>query len=43
MKVNDGGMSCLAKAARLAISRALISFLSIDEIEKLRVGKYQSR
>jgi len=38
MKVNDGGMSCLAKAARLAISRALISFLSIDEIEKLRIA-----
>jgi ribosomal protein S9 len=39
MEVNDGGMSCIAKGARYAITQALISFLSYDEIEKLRLGK----
>ena len=37
--VNNGGMSCLAKALRSAISRCLCSFVSADEIEKLRLGK----
>jgi hypothetical protein len=35
---NNGGMSCLAKAARYAISNALCSFVSADDIEKLRLG-----
>lgn len=38
IKVNDGGMSCIAKAARFGITQALLSFLSVDEIEKLRIG-----
>jgi hypothetical protein len=39
MECNHGGMSCIARAARLAISQALCSFVTIDQIEKLRIGK----
>lgn len=36
--INPTGMSCLAKAMRYAISKALCSFVSTDSIEKLRLG-----
>jgi small subunit ribosomal protein S9 len=39
IKVNLGGMSCLAKAIRFGISRALCCFVSTDQIEKLRLGR----
>lgn len=35
--VNQGGMSCLAKAIRYAISKCLCSFVSSNDIEKLRL------
>ncbi|CAF0710744.1 unnamed protein product [Brachionus calyciflorus] len=38
MEVNNGGMSCLSKAARYAISKALCCFVSADSIEKLRLA-----
>lgn len=38
VEVNKGGMSCLAKALRYSISKALCSFVSSENIEKLRLG-----
>jgi ribosomal protein S9 len=38
MTVNDGGMSCLAKGSRYAISNALCNFLNEIDLEKLRIG-----
>ena len=38
MTVNRGGMSCIAKAARYAISKSLCSFLNATEIAKMRIG-----
>ena len=38
IEVNKGGMSCLAKAVRYAISKSLCSYVSADSIEKLRLG-----
>jgi small subunit ribosomal protein S9 len=38
IKVNQSGMSCLAKAIRYATSKALCSFIGVDGIEKLRLG-----
>ena len=38
IKVNKGGMSCLAKGIRYTISKALCSFVSTDAIEKLRLS-----
>ena len=38
IEINQGGMSCLAKAIRYAVSKALCSFVSADAIEKLRLG-----
>ncbi|TRY62439.1 hypothetical protein DNTS_032245 [Danionella cerebrum] len=37
-RVEGGGHSCQAGALRLAISRALVSFISDEEVEKLRQG-----
>lgn len=37
---NPGGMSCMAKAIRYASSKALCAFISVDAIEKLRLGKF---
>ncbi len=39
IEVNKGGLSCLAKALRYSISKALCSFVSSENIEKLRLGK----
>jgi small subunit ribosomal protein S9 len=36
--LNGGGMSCMAKAVRYAISKALCAFISSDSIEKLRLA-----
>ena len=36
--VNNGGMSCLAKAMRYAISKCLCSFVPADSAEKLRLA-----
>lgn len=38
VKVNEGGMSCLAKSIRIGISKALCSFVTTDNIEKLRLA-----
>lgn len=38
IEVNKGGMSCLAKAVRYAISKGLCSYVSADSIEKLRLA-----
>lgn len=38
MSVNNGGMSCIAKAARYAISKALCCFSNENDIEKMRLG-----
>lgn len=38
LEVNNGGMSCLAKAARYSIAKALCCFVSTDSIEKLRLA-----
>jgi small subunit ribosomal protein S9 len=38
IEVNHGGMSCLAKAIRYAVSKALCCFVSADSIEKLRLA-----
>jgi ribosomal protein S9 len=38
IEINKGGMSCLAKGIRFAISKALCSFVTADSIEKLRLG-----
>ena len=40
MTVNEGGMSCIAKAARYAISIALCSFLNETDIAKMRLGSF---
>ena len=37
--VNLGGMSLLSKCIRYAISQCLCSFVSLDEIEKLRISE----
>jgi small subunit ribosomal protein S9 len=38
VEVNSSGMSCLAKSLRYAISNALCSFVSANDIEKLRLS-----
>lgn len=38
IQVNKGGMSCLAKCLRYAISKGLCSYVSADNIEKLRLA-----
>jgi ribosomal protein S9 len=40
MFVNEGGMSCIAKAARYAISKSLCSFLNETDIAKMRLGLF---
>lgn len=40
IQVNKGGMSCLAKCLRYAISKGLCSFVSAESIEKLRLGNH---
>jgi len=38
IEINEGGMSCLAKGIRYAVSKGLCSFVSADNIEKLRLA-----
>jgi len=38
IRLNQGGMSCLAKCIRYATSKALCSFVSAENIEKLRLA-----
>lgn len=38
IEVNNGGMSCLAKATRHAIAKSLCCFVSAESIEKLRLA-----